>query len=261
MRKNAREENKSLRESAPAEVGDLELAVEAEEQILGLDVPVDDVLLVAVIERAGHVEDVLGRFRLGEAELDGELLIKFSARRELEDEVDALLVPEVAVHAQNVPVHEVRLDLDFTPELVLDAVLLELRLAQHLQGHDVLVLARARQVDAAELAVAQGPAHLEVVELHRATPRRRPRQQPRPIASHGRRGLRHGLGLLLGERLQGLRPRHRHAQRAPELARRRHLTTRKKFERLYIQKTHRFALGEAPRRRRRVRHRLLVCGL
>ena len=47
-----------------------------------------------------------------------------------------------------------------------DAVLLELRLAQHFQRDDVLVALRAREVDAAELAVAERAADLEVVERH-----------------------------------------------------------------------------------------------
>ena len=62
--------------------------------------------------------------------------------------------------------HEVRLDLDLASQLVLDAVLLELRLAQHFQRDDVLVALRAREVDAAELAVAERAADLEVVERH-----------------------------------------------------------------------------------------------
>ena len=62
--------------------------------------------------------------------------------------------------------HEVRLDLDLASQLVLDAVLLELRLAQHFQRDDVLVALRPREVDAAELAVAERAADLEVVERH-----------------------------------------------------------------------------------------------
>ena len=62
--------------------------------------------------------------------------------------------------------HEVRLDLDLASQLVLDAVLLELRLAQHFQRDDVLVALRAREVDAPELAVTERAADLEVVERH-----------------------------------------------------------------------------------------------
>ena len=42
------------------------------------------------------------------------------------------------------------LNLDLPPELVLDAALLQLRLEQHLQGHDVLGPLLPRQVHVAE---------------------------------------------------------------------------------------------------------------
>ena len=44
---------------APAEISQLELAINAEQQVLGLDVPVDDVLAVQVGEGIGHLRDVL----------------------------------------------------------------------------------------------------------------------------------------------------------------------------------------------------------
>ena len=43
---------------APAKVANLELAVDPEEEVLGLDVAVDDVLRVQVAERVGHLGDV-----------------------------------------------------------------------------------------------------------------------------------------------------------------------------------------------------------
>ncbi len=45
----------------PAEVGDLQLALHAEQQVLGLDVPVDHVLGVAIHERARQGRDVPAR--------------------------------------------------------------------------------------------------------------------------------------------------------------------------------------------------------
>ena len=43
----------------PAKVANLELAIDANEQVLGLDVAVDDVLPVQVAKRVGHLRDVL----------------------------------------------------------------------------------------------------------------------------------------------------------------------------------------------------------
>lgn len=44
---------------APAEIANLELAVNAEEQVLGLDISVDDMLAVEVGKSVRHLRDVL----------------------------------------------------------------------------------------------------------------------------------------------------------------------------------------------------------
>lgn len=48
---------------APAEVGDLYVAVEREKQVLGLDVAMDDALAVKVNEAIRHLSDVLAERR------------------------------------------------------------------------------------------------------------------------------------------------------------------------------------------------------
>jgi len=63
---------------------------------------VDDLLLVAVGQRLGDVQHVPRPLGLGEAALL-QHLVQLPARRELEDEVDALLVVEVAEQSQDVP--------------------------------------------------------------------------------------------------------------------------------------------------------------
>ena len=84
---------------------------------------------LAAAARAVGAGRALGRLVLREAALGRQPLVELAARCVLQDQVDALRVPEVAVHAQDVLVDEVRLDLDLSSKLVLDAVLLELRLA------------------------------------------------------------------------------------------------------------------------------------
>ena len=73
----------------PAEVGNLELAMDAKEDILGLDVPVHDMLLVEVFESCSHLGDILSCFPLGELVLFPKMLVKFAFVCELEDEEDA----------------------------------------------------------------------------------------------------------------------------------------------------------------------------
>ena len=83
----------------PAEVRDLQLAVQSQEQVLGLDVTMNNMLLVAVAESSSHLEDVSRRFLFAEPTLRREALVELAAGGVLEDQIDALLVPEVAVHA------------------------------------------------------------------------------------------------------------------------------------------------------------------
>lgn len=71
-------------------------------------------------------------------------------------------VVEVAVEAQDVGVPQVALDLNLAPQLVLHVTLLQLRLEQHLERHDVLALLLARQVHVAELAAPQRLPDVEV---------------------------------------------------------------------------------------------------
>lgn len=148
----------------PAKVGNLDLALGADEEILGLDVAVDDVLLVAVGQGLAEVGDVPGRSALGEAAAVGQLLVQLPAGTVLEDEVDALGIVEVAKHAEDIAVAQVRLDLDLTTELVLDAGLEQLGLLQDLERNDVFGTFFASQVDGTELAAAEGLADLKVVE-------------------------------------------------------------------------------------------------
>ena len=109
----------------PAEVGDLDVVLRPEEEVLRLDVlrsllvfrlpcraaqlkrhafvsqthPVDHVLVVAVLHGLAQVGDESGGRPLAEPSLGRELLVKLAPRRVLEDEVNVLVVVEVAVHS------------------------------------------------------------------------------------------------------------------------------------------------------------------
>ena len=61
---------------------------------------------------------------------------------------------EAETTTQNVAVGQVRLDFNLATQLVRDTRLEQLRLLQHLDGHNVLGLLFSSQVDAAKLALA-----------------------------------------------------------------------------------------------------------
>ncbi|KAI9454641.1 hypothetical protein BJY52DRAFT_1224973 [Lactarius psammicola] len=117
----------------PAKVADLELAVDAEEEVLRLDVPVDDVLHVEVGEGIGHLVDIDGTAMLRGA-VFCELLVKLTFAGKFEHEEDVLIVVEVPVEAENVGVSEILLDLDFTTDLLLNPGLDNFGLVKTLEG-------------------------------------------------------------------------------------------------------------------------------
>ena len=98
----------------------------------------------------------------GEEGARTEFLVELSLCSILEDEIDAALIVEIAVEAQDVLVAEMRLDLYLSPQLVLYTRLGQLRLEQHLERHDVVRFLLAGEVDVAELAAAQGLADVKV---------------------------------------------------------------------------------------------------
>ncbi len=140
---------------APAKVADLELAIDAKEEVLGFDVPVDDVLRVEVGEGVGHLVDINGAAALRERAVLCELLVELALAGKLEHEKDALLVVEVAIEAEDVGMSEVLLDLDFATDLLLDSGLDDLGLVKTLEGEDVVGLDLGTDhVDPAKFALA-----------------------------------------------------------------------------------------------------------
>lgn len=94
----------------------------------------DDVFAVAVHQRDCHLARVARGARLAEVARRHQVVVHLAAGRELEDEVDALVVKEVAEEAQDVGVEHVALDLDLALQLRKHVGLDELLLVEHLQG-------------------------------------------------------------------------------------------------------------------------------
>ena len=75
----------------PAEIGDFELTLDADEQVLRLDVAVNHVLLVAIEQRLGEGRDTSPGATLAKPLALLELLVQLSACGVLQDEVHAIL--------------------------------------------------------------------------------------------------------------------------------------------------------------------------
>ena len=69
------------------------------------------------------------------------------------------------VESQDVWVLQMGLNLNLTPQLVLNTSLGELRLEEHLESDNVMALFLARKVHVTKLATTQGFANVKVSEL------------------------------------------------------------------------------------------------
>lgn len=146
---------------AVAEVGQLQLAVQPQEDILGLHVAVHDVLPVEVHQGQRDLGDALRGATLIEPALALQGPVQLPAGGILEDQEDAVRVVEPAVEAEDARVPQVAVDFDLAPDVDLGALPRDLVLPQYLQGADVARLAVSGEVDAAELALAERLADLE----------------------------------------------------------------------------------------------------
>ena len=148
--------------NGPSEVCDLDLALAVDEEVLGLDVAVDDVFLVAVVEGRGEGADVVGRPLLREAFQALEVLVEFAPRGELEDEVDSTLVVKVPIESKDVVVSKMGLDLDLATKLVLHTGFRKLRLEQNFEGYNIVTLFLPRQVNVPELSSSERFPNVEI---------------------------------------------------------------------------------------------------
>merc|ERR1719399_767532 len=152
---------------SPAEVRNLQGVPHADEDVLRLDVSVDHMLRVAVPDGLRDLLEVPGRPGLGELPPVREQVVELPARRELQHEVDPLLVDEEAEEAQGVDVAEVRLDLDLAPQLVLHPVADELALVQYFQGESEMGAALLCQVHVTKLSRTEASPDVDFLQAER----------------------------------------------------------------------------------------------
>jgi len=150
------------RADAPAKVGDLDPAIRAHEQVLGLDVAVDHAALMAVVEPRSCLRNVARRHHRRQPPEIGQHLEDLALRRVLDHDVHVLGVLEVAVDLQYVLVPERGLDLHLAPELDFGVVGHELFFGHAFQRADEAGCPVPHKKHAAELAAAQLAPDLEI---------------------------------------------------------------------------------------------------
>ena len=148
----------------PAKVGNLELAKVADQNVFRFDVSMNDLFLMADVDRVDNLKNVLGRRFVVELARLFQLVVQFTLRRIFEDEEDASIVVKVVEQSKNVGMLEMRLNFNFTTQLVLNVVLDQLRFVQNFQRHNVLGVYFSRQVHVAELALAQRSTYFEIIQ-------------------------------------------------------------------------------------------------
>ena len=110
----------------------------SEENVLWLDVTMNYALIVAIVNRSGNSTDIGRCSSFTKALALQQVFVDFTFRRVLQNHIHTLLVPKVAVHAQNVLVFQMGLNFNFTPNLLLDTTPFQFTLLNHLDGHNEL---------------------------------------------------------------------------------------------------------------------------
>lgn len=86
----------------PAEISNLQLSPRPKQQILRLNVPVNNVLFVAIPEGRRHFQNELRRLPLRKVALIGKVLVELSMGSVLKNQVDAFVVIKITIHAQDI---------------------------------------------------------------------------------------------------------------------------------------------------------------
>mmetsp|Transcript_81445 Transcript_81445/g.230789 ORF Transcript_81445/g.230789 Transcript_81445/m.230789 type:complete len:389 (+) Transcript_81445:44-1210(+) len=155
-----------LHDLREAEVGEFRVPVWHHQDVLGLQVPVDDVLAVDVRERRACLRGVKLGLIVGELPRTPEVREEFAAADDLHDDVDVVLVLGVAHHVDDEGV----VDLRHQPLLVVNVVHLlqldDLMFLHEFHGVVLAILFVFRELDPPEGAAAQRTDHLKVGQNH-----------------------------------------------------------------------------------------------
>ena len=151
---------------APPKVTNLEFAVDSDEEIFRLDIPVDYVFGVEVDESIGHLVDVNSTATFGKATVLHKLLVHLALASKFKHEEDAILVVEVSVETKDVGMSKVLLDLDFASDLFLNPGLYNLLLVEAFEGEDIVGFDLGpNHVNVPESAFTQRATNVKVVQV------------------------------------------------------------------------------------------------
>lgn len=95
---------------------------QAIEKVFRLDISMYDIFRVQVFQCFAHLTNVIGCYWLSIPHiwLLLEVLVELTTWSVLEYQINLLLIPEETIHAKDVVMTEVGLDLNLSPQLVLD---------------------------------------------------------------------------------------------------------------------------------------------
>lgn len=155
----------------PSKVGNLELAVDANQDILRLDVSMDDMLSMEIPKSRCHLGNVVSGLPLWEPVLATKMLVQLALSGKLENQKDALAVMEVAIQLEDVGVPQIALNLNLSSNLLLHTTMLQLVLVKDLQSTNKTSGPLTCEVHASELSLSEWSTDLEhaKVELLRHT--------------------------------------------------------------------------------------------
>lgn len=91
--------------------------------------------------------------------------VKLALPGKLENKKDALRIVKMPIQPQDVGMPQVGLDLNLTPQLLLDPRLYQLMFLLHFESHNKARLADPGQIDGAKLAFAQSASNFKVFVL------------------------------------------------------------------------------------------------
>jgi hypothetical protein len=75
---------------------------DSQQQVFWFQITMDDMLLMAEIQSPSDVSDVFGRRVLREISILSEHFVQLAAGSKLQNDVNSLLVVEIAIHAENI---------------------------------------------------------------------------------------------------------------------------------------------------------------
>lgn len=128
---------KAARARAAADVGSLRVAAMIREQAFGLHVAVNNVFAMAINRSTSELLDVKGRSVLWKTHRLFQMAVQFALGGEFKNEIKTSGVVEVPVESKIIWMPKMTLNLNLAPQLVLHAVIVQLRLEQHLEGDNV----------------------------------------------------------------------------------------------------------------------------